>query len=100
MNRLTDTSPEAERVLLEVYRKMPVGQKWLQLGEMYQDARLLHAVGMRLREPGATRKDIHKAWMIVNLGFMRTEMIREPASEIHMPNLRGVREVIKVLDQL
>jgi hypothetical protein len=100
MAKPTDTSPEAERVLIGVYRKMPVGQKWLQLGEMYRDARVLHAAGVRRRNPGATRSDIHRAWMLVNLGFIQPGLIREPAVDQNLSNLRGVREVIAVFDRL
>src|SRR4051794_6901392 len=93
MTILSDTSPEANRVLTEVYRRMSLGQKWLRLGEMYQEARALHAAGVRLRNPSATRRDIHEAWMRVNLGFARPDQIREPAMSQNLPNLRGLREV-------
>jgi hypothetical protein len=97
---LSDTSPDAERILIDVYRKMPIGQKWLQLGEMYQDARILHAAGVLLRHPGASRNDIHRTWMTVNLGFPYPERIAEAAMDQPLANLRGVREVIHVFDKL
>lgn len=100
MSKLTDTSPEADRVLTEVYRKMPIGQKWRQLGEMYQLARTLHAAGVRLRNPTATFHDIHEAWLTVNLGFTHLREIQEPSMNPSVPNLRNTQEVIDVLGKL
>jgi hypothetical protein len=100
MGTATDTSAEAERVLLEVYRRMPLGQKWLQLGDMYRDARLLHAAGVRLRNPTATVLDVHHAWMTVNLDFPAPELLREPAMDLDRLNLREIRAVVRVLDHL
>jgi hypothetical protein len=100
MTKPADTSPEAEQVLVEVFRKMPPGQKWLQLGQLFQDARLLHAAGERLRHPGATRKEIHQAWLRINLGFTRTDWIGEPRVDQNRSNLQGVRDVTRVLERL
>jgi hypothetical protein len=100
MTRLTDTSPEAERVLLDVYRRMSPGQKWLQLGQMFRDARALHAAGMRLRNPAVTPEEIHRDWLVVNLGFTPADAIRGPAVDENLANLSGLREVITVLDRL
>jgi hypothetical protein len=100
MKNLTDTSAEADRVLTEVYRKMSPGQKWLRLGQMYQDARRLHAAGVRLRNPGATRREIHEAWMTVNLGFTLKDKIREPPVDERISSLRELREFITVFTSL
>ena len=45
MAGLSDTSPEAERVLLEVMRKMPFARRWRQMGEIFQVAKTLRAAG-------------------------------------------------------
>jgi hypothetical protein len=100
MAGLSDTTPEADKVLTEVYRRMSPGQKWLQLGQMYQDAKVLHAAGVRLRKPGASDQEIHEAWMVVNLGFNLVDKIRDPAKGTPMQNLRNVREVLRVFDAL
>jgi hypothetical protein len=100
MTRLTDTSPEAEAVLTDVYRGMPLGQKWLQLGQMYDDARALHAAGVRLRNPSATSQQILEAWLTVNLGFKELPTIRMPSARTPMQNLHDVREVIRILTAL
>src|SRR5262245_30127262 len=98
MTRPHDTSPEAERVLAEVYRRMSPGQKWLRLGQTYRDARGLHAAGVRLRNPGATPRDVHQAWMTVNLGFPLKDRIQEPA--VDPSNLRDLREVLAAFTRL
>jgi hypothetical protein len=100
MGQPSDTSAEARRVLVEAYRHMPLGQKWAQLGEMYADARALHAAGVRLREPGATPGEVHRAWLRVHLGVTPADTMREPAVDPEAANLRGVREVVAVLDRL
>ena len=45
MAGLSDTSPEAERVLLEVLRKMPFARRWRQMGQIYHTVKSLHAAG-------------------------------------------------------
>jgi hypothetical protein len=45
MAGLSDTSPEAARVLAEALRKMPFERKWRQMGEIYQLAKILQAAG-------------------------------------------------------
>jgi hypothetical protein len=100
MARLSDTTPEADRVLTAAYRRMSPGQKWLQLGRTYQDARALHAAGVRLRNPAAGPQEIHEAWLRINLGFTLSDRIREPNGGHEMQNLRDLREVIGVLDNL
>lgn len=100
MKRLTDTSPEAERVLIDAYRKMPIAQKWLILGEIYRDARALHAAGVRFRSPEATAYEIRQAWVTTCLDCPAVETIKEVAMEQDPVNLRGLREVIQVFSDL
>jgi hypothetical protein len=68
MARPNDTSPEAEQVLREAYRRMPFAQKWRLMGEMYHTGKVLHAAGFRQRNPGATDEAVHEAWLIAALG--------------------------------
>jgi hypothetical protein len=98
MKRLSDTSPEAERVRTEVFRRITPGQKWLQLGQNYRDARMLHAAGVRLRQPGATPRQIHEDWMRLHLGFTLADRIGEPAMDVQC--LRDLRSVIAVFTKL
>jgi hypothetical protein len=67
MDMPNDTSPEAERILLEIYRKMPMSEKWRQLGQIYRTAKLLHATGVLARNPAATAADVHDAWLAATL---------------------------------
>jgi hypothetical protein len=96
-----DTSPEAERILIGVYRKMPMGKKWLLLGEDYRTARVLHAAGARLRNPKLTPHQINQEWMALNLGFVPPDSCKEVVV-VQGPteNLRVVREAIAILDRL
>jgi hypothetical protein len=78
---------------------MTPGEKWLRLGEMYRDARALHAAGVRLRDPAATRRAIHQAWLS-RLGLSDLEQIGEPVVDDQAINLKGLREVLAVLTRL
>jgi hypothetical protein len=100
MSEPNDTSPEATQVLLQVYRAMSPGRKWLLLGEMYQDARVLHAVGVRLRNPAATPREIRADWLRVQLGFMGETTMSEPPPDQSVQNLRDLREVLGVFTRL
>jgi hypothetical protein len=68
MSRLTDTAPDALRVQIECYRRMPPARKWAILGDAYRFARILHASGVRLRNPAATEADIRRDWIALHLG--------------------------------
>ncbi len=100
MAGISDTSPEAARVLRDVYRRMPPAKKWLLLGEMYQDGRALHAAGVRLRCPAATPAEIRQHWLAVTVGPAPVIDPAIPASERPMQNLSGLREVLAVLTRL
>jgi hypothetical protein len=97
MSGPSDTSVEAERVLTEIQRRLSPAQKWRILGEMYQDARLLHAAGVRLRHPAATPRDILAAWMTHHLGLAAPLPIREPVMEPTAPQLASLRDLRAVL---
>jgi hypothetical protein len=98
--KLSDTSAEAARVLVAVYRRTPPGQKWLRLGQMYQEARALHAAGARLRNPAVLPQQIHESWLLTNLGFTERDAIRPPAPVQPMQNLQDLRDVVRALNAL
>jgi hypothetical protein len=100
MNLLTDTSPEAEQVLIDVYRRMPLGQKWLMLGKSFQDAKILHAAGVRFRHRKASSKEIHSKWLELHFGSTPLPMDRRPVMNPATENLRVFREVVAVLNSL
>jgi hypothetical protein len=96
---LTDTSPEAQRVLTEVYRRLSPGRKWYIVGEAYQTLRLLHASGVRLRNPRASDRQVLEDWIHRVLGF--PELVAgETVMEEQLSGFRGAREIIRVLDRL
>jgi len=79
MAGLSDTSPEAERVWREAYRRIVFGAQVAAFGAMYEDGRALHAAGVRLRNPSATPQDIHEHWLTVAVGLSRELEARKPA---------------------
>src|SRR4051794_34053412 len=96
---LTDTSPEAQRVLAEVYRRMSPGRKWLLVGEGYQTLRLLHASGVRLRNPRVTDRQVLEDWIHRVLGFPQAR-IGETVMEEQLQGFRGARAIIRVFARL
>ncbi len=98
MARLSDTSPEAERVVIEAYRRMPVGRKWGAMGQTYADARVLHLAGFQQRNPGRGNWDAHREWLTVHLGFTGRVPIFDPGRDWAGLNLRTVREVARAFD--
>lgn len=77
MAGLNDTHPEAEQVLREAYRKMSLATKLRQMGALYHTARLLHAAGVRSRDPHATEEMIREEWRVLSLGAELAQKLRE-----------------------
>jgi hypothetical protein len=75
--QITDTTPEAQRIHLEVYRRMPIGEKWLRLGEMCQMGRMLAEVGFRSRHPNATDEEVLDNWFALTLEPDLLQAVRE-----------------------
>jgi hypothetical protein len=100
VKRLSDTSPEAERVLLDAYRKMPFDRKWRQMGAIYRTARLLHAAGVRSRAPDATREEIRQSWMAATLDDALLQAMEGRPVNGNDESLPVIREVIAVLTRL
>lgn len=57
---LSDTTPEAERVLIELARAMPDARKIDQVFEMIDTVRMIGMAGVRSRHPGASEKELRK----------------------------------------
>jgi hypothetical protein len=92
---LTDTTPDAQRVLDDCLRRMPAGRKWQVLLNLFRTARALHEAGFRMREPGATRRSIQADWRKMALGRLWQPCFAEipemdAASLEHLPILREV----------
>jgi hypothetical protein len=54
---INDTSPEAERVLIAIFRNMSMQDKWRQLQSLYRAGRDLHEMGYRQRRPDASPEE-------------------------------------------
>ncbi len=57
-----DTSPEAQAVLTQIYRDMPLAQKAQIVADMYRMGRNLHEAGVLQRNPQATEAEILDDW--------------------------------------
>jgi hypothetical protein len=53
-----DTSPEAERILIEAYRRMPPWEKARRLTELIRAVEELGRIGVRERHPDATENEL------------------------------------------
>ena len=71
---LNDTANDAECMLIAIFRRMPIEQKWRQLGDLYRTARVLHEAGVRQRNPSATDRDVVEDWLSLTL---TPELLRE-----------------------
>ncbi len=61
--RKPDTSPDAQRLVDNIYRNMSIAEKWQILAQMWNDAKRLHAAGVRMRQPEITPEEIHQSWL-------------------------------------
>ncbi len=91
---ITDTSPEAERVLIDIYRRMPFARKWKIIGDTFRTARVLHAVGVRLRNPAATDREIQDEWLAKRLGDWPRKPQGDPAMFLSGDELRVFQDVV------
>ncbi len=99
MKALTDTTPEAERMIAEIYRRMGPTQKARLVQDAWRRARDLHAVGYRLRFPRAGAQDVFGDWLSVTLGPHLPRSTGAPMEE--MSDLwRLVFDLVHVLDRL
>lgn len=102
MTPLSDTTPEAERILAEIYRRMPVGRKLAILDDANRTCRALHAAGFRSRNPTAGGGEEWAEWLRVTLGDALAARVLEvvPVSQIPTESVRTTREVVDVFRQL
>jgi hypothetical protein len=96
----SDTSPEAQRVLTDVFRRMPVGRKWLQLDELFRTLRVLHTAGVRHDNPRASDEEVHRDWLRRRFGDVGP--VRQGVRAVNEPLeiLRVLREVIGAFARL
>ena len=86
---LSDTSPDVERRMYDIYRNMPAWRKWKNHFDDYRTARSLHAAGMRMRQPGATNLVIQAKWIQLFFGdpcpVAIPESLEEPSRQDVQP---------------
>jgi len=102
MAKLSDTSPEVERLMADAYRRMPPEQKWANLLRDFRFARAIHAAGMRHRHPGISLQDIQADWIQQVWGSPSPipipEQLMEPSQQDFQPALDKVVDVFESLD--
>ncbi len=77
-----DTSPDAEAVQIEIYRRMSPGRKLELVGEENRRARELALAGLRKRHPEAGQEELFRRLMDLMLG-------EELAAEVFGPLVAG-----------
>jgi hypothetical protein len=100
MRLLSDTLPEAKRVLNEVYRQMPMARKWQLMGETFHTGKILHAAGFKRDHPDASIHELHSAWLTVILKQSWRGPIENPTMNSTDENLRVLLEVIGAFTRL
>lgn len=65
---ISDTHPEAERVLIQLLRQAPVWRKMQMLGDLNQTARQLALAGLRERFPEASESELQRRLADLLLG--------------------------------
>ena len=100
MAGISDTSPEAEEVLREIWRSMPFERKWRQMGILYHTGKVLHEAGMRARNPNVTREEIHADWL-AQAGIELVPPIRRvPVMLGNEEAIQVVHHVVAILEKL
>lgn len=75
-----DTTPEARRVMVEVFRRMPTADKWRRLQQLYRAGRVLHEAGFKQRSPNATAQEVVNDWMELTIDPNVLHEMRESAN--------------------
>ena len=74
---MDDTTPEARRVLIDIYRRMTPAEKWKIMEGIQRTARVLFESGLRHRNPNVTEQDVQEAWIKATLPEPLFEIIRD-----------------------
>lgn len=76
-----DTTPEAEAVQVEIFRRMSGRQKLALVEEANRNARELALAGLRLRHPDAGPDELFRRLMDLTLGEELAERVYGPLSK-------------------
>jgi hypothetical protein len=100
MRRLSDTSPEAQRVLSAAYRAMDSGRKLRLIEQQLRLARSLHEAGVRHRNPDATRSEIRDSWnAITPWPDLWKSIKRDVRTDQELEPLSVLRQVVAVFEK-
>ena len=99
---LSDTAPDVERIMADIYRHMPMERKFAIMDDAIRTTRVLHDSGYRLRNPGATGQQIWADWLYLIHGDTVAPHILEavPMSQIPTESIRTTREVMDALRRI
>ncbi|MCX5647257.1 MAG: hypothetical protein NTZ17_21630 [Phycisphaerae bacterium] len=64
----SDTSPEARRVLHDLYRRMSPARKFQLIFDTYEMGRQLAMAGLKMRHPNASKDQLWRLWAQQHLG--------------------------------
>jgi folate-binding Fe-S cluster repair protein YgfZ len=76
-----DTDPEAEKVQLDILRRMPPWRKVQLIDEAIQTSRLLAMAGLRHRHPNASPEELHRRFLGLWLGEELATTVYGPLPE-------------------
>lgn len=65
---MSNRIPKVEEERIEEERRRTFGEKWLRIGELWTMTRSFHAAAVRLRNPAVTDREVHREWLLFNLG--------------------------------
>jgi hypothetical protein len=101
MAGLSDTHPEAERRMYDIYRRMSPMRKFQLIAEAHTVARQLHAAGHAMRNPGASSTDVNREWALMTLGSGPwMDRVRFDAMSPVTEQVRAIQTAIAALDVL
>jgi hypothetical protein len=81
IRRLSDTSPDAEQVLVNIYRQMPAWRKLESVEDASRTERQLAMIGLRSRHPGEPLKMLRRRLLGLVLGEETARKIYGPSGE-------------------
>ena len=73
-----DTSPESEKVLIEMLRRTPIWRRMQLADQMSATARQMSMAGLRLRFPDASEKEVRRRFADLHLGPELAEQVYGP----------------------
>jgi hypothetical protein len=85
----SDTTPEAQRMLYDIYRRMPLGRKLKLVFEIYDAGQWVIRTGLRTLHPGASEEEIWHLWARQHLGDKLYEEVYGSRSNLRPSKGRG-----------